>query len=575
MKINVLTHPEYQQRLFTWHKWRLTYASGDDFVANYLIRASQRESTEDFKNRMAITYVPAFAKAAINDIKNAIFQRICDVTRTGGHASYAKAVKGQNGGVDRLGSSMNTFIGDNVLPELLSMQRVGIYVDMPPKTGKEMAIDNVLPYIYIYRTEQIRSWSMSEPGNKSMFKSVLLQEEVDKIDKLTGLPEGKEVRYRLVYLTEINGQQRVAVKFYRADGEPSTLPMILDLEIIPFTIAKLNCALLEDAANYQIAHLNMASSDMMYALKSNYPFYTEQYDPRASSKHTKLPPAAENPVDANQISAEPVDKQKQVVETGPSAGRMYPLGTERPDFIHPSPEPLRASMAKQEDLKKEVRLMVNLALSNLSSATSSVDSKSFDERGLEAGLSYIGLVLERAENQIALFWNEYFEGTHEEAVVKYPSKYNLKTDDEIQKENEHNKDMALTVNSLDFKRHMAVRLVETTIGSRITAAEFERIQESLMKSDSPLVDYKTLVKDVEAGVLAAGDCAEMKNFPRGTADRAQAEHADRLARILESQTKGNAARGNPDGDDNPAGNAKDEKTASQDTTQGGKTRGDA
>jgi hypothetical protein len=38
---------------------------------------------------------------------------------------------------------------------------------------------------------------------------------------------------------------------------------------------------MEDIADYQIALMNLESSDINYMLKSNFPFYVEQYDPRA------------------------------------------------------------------------------------------------------------------------------------------------------------------------------------------------------------------------------------------------------------------------------------------------------
>jgi hypothetical protein len=55
-----------------------------------------------------------------------------------------------------------------------------------------------------------------------------------------------------------------------------------------------------------------------------------------------------------------------------------------------------------------------------------------DNQGLEAGLSYIGLVLEAAERQIAEFWAAYEEresvSKREVATIKYPDRYSLKTD---------------------------------------------------------------------------------------------------------------------------------------------------
>src|SRR4051812_47167550 len=103
-----------------WHKWRLTYKAGDDFITEYLQRMNRREDPQDYRERLAVTYCPSFAKAAINDVKNSIFQRLVDITREGGPRSYSEAINGRLGGVDMLGNTMNSFMGRRVLPELLS-----------------------------------------------------------------------------------------------------------------------------------------------------------------------------------------------------------------------------------------------------------------------------------------------------------------------------------------------------------------------------------------------------------------------------------------------------------------------
>ena len=79
------------------------------------------------------------------------------------------------------------------------------------------------------------------------------------------------------------------------------------------------------------------------------------------------------------------------VKTGISQGRRYPKGMDAPSFIHPSAEPLNASMAKQNQLKQDIRKLVNLSLRNLERPAGSQSADESDEKGLEAGLSYIGL----------------------------------------------------------------------------------------------------------------------------------------------------------------------------------------
>ena len=96
-------HPGYLSGLTDWEKWRRSYEGGDNFRDSYLERFSNREDQADFATRKNITPVPKFAGAAINDIRNAIYQRLRDVVRKGGSDVYQAAVNGNNLGVDHRG----------------------------------------------------------------------------------------------------------------------------------------------------------------------------------------------------------------------------------------------------------------------------------------------------------------------------------------------------------------------------------------------------------------------------------------------------------------------------------------
>ena len=111
-----------------------------------------------------MTPIPKFAGAAINDIRNAIYQRMRDITRKGGSKAYQYAVNGNNLGVDRRGSTMNAFIGVKVLTELLVMGRVGVFVDAPPVPQAATLADSggVPPYLYKYDIEDILSLDLLE-----------------------------------------------------------------------------------------------------------------------------------------------------------------------------------------------------------------------------------------------------------------------------------------------------------------------------------------------------------------------------------------------------------------------------
>jgi hypothetical protein len=183
-------HPLYLSGMTDWYKWRLTYLGGDEFREAYLKKFSTREDQDDFNTRKDVTPVPKFAGAAINDIRNAIYQRMRDITRKGGSKGYQYAVSGNKLGVDRRGSTMNAFIGVKVLTELLVMGRVGVFVDAPPvPAGATLAdVGDVTPYLYKYDIEDILSWTCSKPDSPSEFQALLLRDTTMQYDQSSLLP---------------------------------------------------------------------------------------------------------------------------------------------------------------------------------------------------------------------------------------------------------------------------------------------------------------------------------------------------------------------------------------------------
>jgi len=222
-----IRHPNYLRDMTYWDMWRNTYEGGDDFTQLYLQKFNSREDNKDFISRRNITPVPAFAKAAINDIRNSVFQRMRDVLRKGGSQSYTEATNGLNGGVDLRGASMNVFMGFQSLAELCIMGRVGVYIDMPSFNAQTMAdIQDVRPYLYMYPVEDILSWTTSKPNELSDFSAVLLRDRGVGFGDINSynlklpvqLPSGSFERYRLVYINPETA--RVNILFMDTQGNP-------------------------------------------------------------------------------------------------------------------------------------------------------------------------------------------------------------------------------------------------------------------------------------------------------------------------------------------------------------------
>jgi len=196
--ISNIVHPDYSAMLDKWTKYRLTMIGGYDFIDQYLIKFSKRESDTDFLARKNITYCPAHAKAALIDVKNAIYQRLTDITREGGTVSYQDAVKGMYSGVDLNGNTMNGFIGRVILQELLALGKVGVYIDRSIIDINATLLDtkNNSPYIYSYTAEDIRSWSFDR--NNDLLK-ILLRDHIYSLDEETGLINNQTDNYHKIY----------------------------------------------------------------------------------------------------------------------------------------------------------------------------------------------------------------------------------------------------------------------------------------------------------------------------------------------------------------------------------------
>lgn len=557
MKVTEITHPDYDTQESLWEKYRLTFEGGWRFIDKYLTRFSTRETELDYTERKTVTYCPAHAKAAIIKIKNAIYQRMSDIIREGGPISYQEGVVGNDGmGVDRKGSSMNNFIGTSVLPELLSMGAVGVFVDKPKKVLNATLKDKTRPYMYIYAVEDIKSYTYDE---NNILTAILLQEHKLTTDIDSGLVIDREDCYRLATLTS-NG---VRIQFFSADGtENFEDEVLLDLKEIPFVFFKLTNSLLIDVADYQVALLNLASSDMSYALKSNFPFYTEQYNPQTDNNFNlpiKMVDVVEGTESQVGTSAAANTARDNEIKVGTTSGRRYPKGLERPGFIHPSSEPLTASIVKQEKLQKEIQDLVNLSLANVNVNRESTKSREYDNQGLEAGLSYIGMVLELGEQMIAKIWAGY-EKSKELPVIKYPTKYSLLTDEERITNGKSLQEEMVKLPSKTYQKEIAKRIIDIMLSNKVSFDNLKKMHDEIDNAVVIAIDPEVIQKDHEGGLVSTETASLARGYAKGEVEQAKKDHAERAARIALAQSKA-GARGVADM--SASDDAKEEKDNSQ------------
>lgn len=578
MSIVDICHPEYNQWSARWDEWRTVFEGGQCFIDRYLKRFSCREQDDDFQARKAVTPCPAFAKSGVIDIKNSIYQRAADVRRLGGDQTYQRAMAGLDGGVDLCGSSMNYFIGRDVLTELMTMSKVGLYLDMPRLSDKLTVAEaqGKHPYLYMYTAEQIKSWSYCREGDPTEFEALLLEETCYEHCPETGLPLGECLRYRHVWRDE-NGQ--VWLQYYDKEGKPigeydnDPSPIKLGIDCIPFHVMRLNGSLLEDISRHQIALLNLESSDVIYALLSNIPIYVEQADPNDTSDLLLGPASA----GADGSAAGAISGRKREVAIGHMQGRTYGIGTQTPEFINPSSDPLRVSMEKQTQLKNDIRSLINLALSNTKQHVASAESKQLDERGLEAGLSNIGLELEQGERKIAEFWAKYMKS--EAATVHYPTKYTLRSDDDRRKDAEAWSKLIYTIPSLTAGHEIQKQIVDLMLGPKLQPETLEKINKEIDTAEYLTSDPKDIQGDVLGGYLSLNLAAKIRGYPEAQVQEAKDEAIEKATQIAEAQAKANPApvagpdqaRGAGAAGTDPQAGKKEKKTAK---AEGKPTRGE-
>jgi hypothetical protein len=571
-----LRHPDYRWLNGEWEEWRDTYRGGQDYLELYLTKFSDRETDTEFAARKECTPIPTFAKAAIQDIRNSIFQRLVEVSRIGGTTRYQRAVAGEDAGVDRTGSSMDSFMGIDVLTEILVMGSAGIFVDAPNIEPATMADVTQAPYLYSYRREDILNWVLDDQAEDGTFKAVLLRDYAveSHLDHELGIsmPAGRQTRKRLVWKAD-DGQVRC--RFYDPDNkvifvpgaDPATGNIELGIGVVPFIWPNIGDSLLADVASYQKALLNLVSGDVNWALRSNVPFLTIQEDMRTSGSH--LREAAE--------SAEPGGQSAKTREEqiGGGKGRYYDLATDRPDYIAPPTAPLEASMKLQEKLEDDIRKLVNLAVTNKAgSRTESAEAKKLSSQGLEAGLSYIGTVLQQAEQAIARYWAMYENVNRPQiAKVTYPSRYILKEDAERLEEAEKMMDIKDRMPGTKAKKTLNKMILEVLLSGRESVSNVNTLMAEVDSADYVTSGSEETLAAQAAGLVDDKTAAEALGYDPNKIEQARKDNAKKLEMVQRAQTSANtdpnadkvdrpAARGLP-GDPDPDSAKKEKEEAKE------------
>lgn len=559
-KINEITHPRYTAFEDKWSLYRLTAGDAEDFLDEYL-KQRPKETSADFNIRRDITYVPMFAKSALKQIQNSLRQRLIAVSRVGGSPNYNAAVNAKLGGVDRKSSSMNKFIGDDVLSELTTMGEVGIYVDASSAETETLADDaNNIPYLYVYPVENIRAWKM-DPLNPTRYVKLLLRDVVELTDPEFDLSTETQFRYRF-YSVDDNGV--ITLTLYNQDGtqvdvlnQPSSEVYTLSITEIPFVKLKLNTSLLSDVARHQIALLNLASADMKYAWQGNTVFLAEQYNDRSIEEFFGA-----DSDDPDSVTPGTSNQRKSNVKTiGSDYMVRVPKDLEFPKYISPDSAPLKISMEKQEQIKKEINEIINQTLKNISSGNSSAESKKVSERKEEDGLKAIGEELEYGEIKIAHFFALY-EGSEDRAEIHYPENFQFKNDTDKRTEAKELSNLLSCTASVTGQKAIAKKLIKSLISDDVTELDLAKIFAEIDASPGAISDPTKLSELVDLNILSPETAAVQAGFSASEAVKAKLAAEERATAIAIAQSLGSqGARGNNDLSANPREEANAEKDA--------------
>jgi hypothetical protein len=197
-------------------------------------------------------------------------------------------------------------------------------------------------------------------------------------------------------------------------------------------------------------------------------------------------------------------------------------------------------MEKQKALKDDIRTLINLAISNTKSRFASAQSKELDERGLESGLSAIGLILEHAERHIGSLWMKY-AGEDKEVYVKYPERYSLRSDEERRKDAQQLSDSSSDVSSVTFRREAQKEIAEILFGGKIADTTLDQILKEIDESNAPTADPEQIRSDVEAGLVSKATASVARGWAKGEAEKAKEEKIEMDAARAEAQAKAKPA----------------------------------
>jgi len=348
-----------------------------------------------------------------------------------------------------------------------------------------------------------------------------------------------KTRYRWYFVNPDTGLVEIQILDKVPTDNGGTMNVRMDgptiktkLTRIPLYVFNIGDSLIKDACSYQRALLNLTSSDTAYAADANFPFLTRM---------------RKNPEEGSHLEGE-----NKSQERGVRKGMTYEWQTDRPDFINPSPDPIKLSIELRRELKAEVRELISGQLSDLG-----------EDGTVSAGLAFIGLQFEKGENRIADDWAA-FENAAEKntAIVSYPECWDV-TDPKVRiEEATALADTMFKIPGKVVKKELAKLVADKLLRGRVATGKMDEIFKEIDEAEFCTSDPDVILQAKKEGLLSAETGTVALGFPKEEAEKAKKDQAERAAEIVKAQADaggggfGGAGRGAPDMSKDPNSPAK-------------------
>jgi hypothetical protein len=311
-------------------------------------------------------------------------------------------------------------------------------------------------------------------------------------------------------------------------------------------IIDLNHSIVEDVYLHQRQAVNLASLEMQFCVNHTISLYVEQSDLAA-----EWALSAAMKVNADGEVVEPDSSHEEEVRVGNVKGRRYGVGMERPSFISPDPDILRAVMEKRKRIEEDAQKLLQQAVASLTVTRSSAESKRMDDTDFSTGLVSICNALEEAEKEIIRMWAMYeqgAEGLKIDPVVKYPGRFDVHDDSQRKDELTLTGQMIDTTPSIEWRKILLTRMVRLYHRNGLNKDIEDKIISEIEGLPAVVLDSSKIIEDHKAGLVGDKLASTLRGYPENESEQAAKDHADRAVRILSAQmgAADAGARGVPD-----------------------------